>query len=251
MHRIGRIDGARLRNIHLHGIGWFEAAAASLDVLVDEMKIFHLQTSNGHGHPAVLVPMVVNGTSLTHFPTNSQQFIERSAIDKIAGVVLAVPGQIRSQRIGANRSFLHETPHRFCLIERGCRKLPQVFDKFLNGDGFGRGDHELRSRRKYSAEICVDSLVSRPLFSRIGSKLEEAPASISSRIVSPAKLAALPDFTDFFRRSLEILCTDDLHTSLPTVVRRVDLVTLRLASSSPRALVRRPKFLYSRPPPPP
>ncbi len=92
MHGLLRIDGAGLGDIHLDDLGGLQFAAAGGDVLLYDMEILHLQAADGHRHPTVLIAMVVDGTGLTDLPTDGQQFIERSLVDQIAGVVLAVPG---------------------------------------------------------------------------------------------------------------------------------------------------------------
>ena len=41
MHRIGWIDRARMRDIHLNGIKRFEPAASAREILMNQMKILH------------------------------------------------------------------------------------------------------------------------------------------------------------------------------------------------------------------
>ena len=78
------------------------------NILFHDMEILHQQTADGHRHPAILIAMVVDGAGLADFPADGDQFIEGSFIDEVASVVLAVPGEIRSEGIGINRGHLAE-----------------------------------------------------------------------------------------------------------------------------------------------
>ena len=60
VHWISRIDRARMLEVHLDGVRWIQLRFAVLDILSDKMEILHQQSSNRHGHPAILVTMVVN-----------------------------------------------------------------------------------------------------------------------------------------------------------------------------------------------
>ena len=60
MHGIGGIDGAGMSDIHLDGVGGFEAATAPLQILMNQMKVLHLQAPDGDRHPAILVAMIVH-----------------------------------------------------------------------------------------------------------------------------------------------------------------------------------------------
>lgn len=86
------IDGTRLGNIHLNRIQRLKLTLTSLQILLKEMKILHAQAPKGGRHPTILVAVVVHGTGLANFPADGYQLIQRSAIDQIARIVLAIPG---------------------------------------------------------------------------------------------------------------------------------------------------------------
>ena len=141
MNGIGRIDGARLRDVHLDRVGGFELGAPALQVLVNEMEIFHVQAADGDGHPAILVAMIMYGTSLPDFPANGHQFVQRRPVDEIARVVLAVPVQVGPERIGADGCVLKQAADWFGRAEGGFGELAETFDQGLNGDGLNYGGH--------------------------------------------------------------------------------------------------------------
>lgn len=68
--RVGGIDRAGLKDVHLHGVERFEVAASGFEIPVYEMEVFHLQAADGNGHPAVLVAMVVDGAELAGLPAD-------------------------------------------------------------------------------------------------------------------------------------------------------------------------------------
>lgn len=145
MNGIGGIDCAGLRDIHLDGVGGLKAATALLQILVNQMKIFHLQAPDGDGHPAVLIAMIMHRAGLADLPANGHQFVERGAVDEIASVVPAVPVEIGRERVGADGSSLEKATHGFDAVEGGLRELPQALDELLNGYRFRGGDHWVRS----------------------------------------------------------------------------------------------------------
>src|SRR4029077_15093438 len=97
MYRLQRIDSARMPGIHLHSISGFQFATAFFDLLKNDAVVFDEQSADRNSHPAVLVAMIMDGTGLTHFPTDCNQFVEQRLVDQIAVVVLAIPVEVRSQ----------------------------------------------------------------------------------------------------------------------------------------------------------
>ena len=90
------------------------------------MKILDQQAADGDGHPAVLVAVVVDGTGLADFPADGNQFVERSFVDQVAGVVLAIPGEIGRQRVGVERGVLQEFAELLGFVEGGFGKLAEL-----------------------------------------------------------------------------------------------------------------------------
>lgn len=75
MHWISGIDSARMREIHLDRIGSLDLTLTALQILVDQMKIFDLQSPDRNRHPAILVAMIMNRTRLPYFPADCHQFV--------------------------------------------------------------------------------------------------------------------------------------------------------------------------------
>jgi len=132
VYGIPRIDRTRMQDIHFDCIERLQPTTPASKVLVNEMKIFHLQTANRNCHPAVLIAMVVHGTRLTDLPANGHQFIERRAINQIACVMLPIPIQIWCKRIGINGHLLKKPPHRLGRYESGLWELSQFFNEALH-----------------------------------------------------------------------------------------------------------------------
>jgi len=130
MHGIIRIDRAGMRQIHFHRVGRFKPALARSQVLLHEMKVLHLQSTYRNGHPAILIAMIMHRTSLSNFPADGEQFVQRSLIDKIARVMLPVPGQVARERLRVDRSIL-PVLRRFCI---------QAGDLVIENAGDGKGN---------------------------------------------------------------------------------------------------------------
>jgi hypothetical protein len=60
MHRIGRIDSAGMRDVHLNRVQRLKPANAALQILMHEVEILDLQSAHRHRHPAILVAVVVH-----------------------------------------------------------------------------------------------------------------------------------------------------------------------------------------------
>jgi hypothetical protein len=149
------IDGAGVRGVHLHDFGGPDDGLAESDVLPYDMKVFDQQPTDGYGHPAILVAMIVHGTGLADFPANGHQFIEGSFVDEVARVVLAIPGEIGSERVGVERSILQKSADLLGLIEGSLGELAEFGDEALNGNLSYGGGHG-RLREKYSAGARAD-----------------------------------------------------------------------------------------------
>ena len=119
MDRLERVDGAGVRGVHLDGFRGFDGGFAESDVLMHDVKILHQQAADGDSHPTVLVAVVVDGTDLSDFPADGNQLVENSFVDQVAGVVLAVPGEVRRQRVGVDRGVLQEFAELLGFVEGG------------------------------------------------------------------------------------------------------------------------------------
>jgi hypothetical protein len=141
MNRIGRVDGAGMRDIHLNRVGGFEPAGSTVQILMDEVKVFHVQAADGNGHPAILVAMIVHRTGLPDLPANSHQFVKRSPVDEIPGVVLPVPVQVGSERVSADRSVLQKTAYWLSRHEGRLGQLAKAINESLDGNRLYSGGH--------------------------------------------------------------------------------------------------------------
>lgn len=70
VHGLARVDGAGLCGIHLDDIGGLNLAAAGGEVFEYGAVVLHQQAADGHGHPAVLLVVVVDRADLAHVPAN-------------------------------------------------------------------------------------------------------------------------------------------------------------------------------------
>jgi hypothetical protein len=147
-----RIDGARMRRIHLDGFGGLNGAFAGRDVLMNDVKIFDEQTADRDGHPAILVAMVVDGAGLANLPADGEQLIERRLVDQIASVVLAVPKEIGLDRLGVERGILEELADLFRMVEGGFGEFAELRDEIVNWNLLYHGGHG-SSRGKYNAGL--------------------------------------------------------------------------------------------------
>ena len=114
---------------------------------MDDVKIVHQQSSDRHGHPAVLVAMVVHRTGLPNFPTDSHQLVQRSLVDQIARVVLAIPGEIRRKRLGVDRGFLKESAELLRLIEGRLGKFAKLGYEIIDWNLVNRSGHRLLPKK--------------------------------------------------------------------------------------------------------
>ena len=86
--------------------------------------------------------MVVDGTGLADFPADRQEFVERGFVDQVAGVVLAVPGEVGGERIGIDGGVLEEFFELLGMVESGLRKAAELGDEIMDWNGLYGGGHE-------------------------------------------------------------------------------------------------------------
>ena len=70
VHRLQRINGARMRGIHLDSVSGLDFAFAESKILMNHVKILDQQAADGHGHPTILVFVVVHGAGLADLPAD-------------------------------------------------------------------------------------------------------------------------------------------------------------------------------------
>ena len=132
VHWLNRIDGAGLARVHLHCVSGFDLASALLEILRNGAVILDAQSSDRDSHPAILFAMIVDGTDLSDLPADGYQFVERSLVDEISRVVLAVPGQIRGQGVGGNLRVLQKLEDLADIVECRLGEFSQLSDEVLD-----------------------------------------------------------------------------------------------------------------------
>src|ERR1700676_1212104 len=70
VHRLPRIDGARISRGQLHRVRCEQLALARLDIFKSNVKIFDQQLSHRRRHPAILAAMIVHRTALPNLPAD-------------------------------------------------------------------------------------------------------------------------------------------------------------------------------------
>src|SRR5271168_711522 len=94
--------------------------------------------------------MVMYGTCLSDLPADRDQLVERRLVNQVAGIVLAVPGEIRRERLGVQRRILHESAKSLRLIKSHFGKLAEFCDKMFDGNLLYRSGHGMLPE-KYNA----------------------------------------------------------------------------------------------------
>ena len=123
VHGLKRINGTGLSRIHFNRVGGRELAGALLKTLGDDPVILDQEFSDGDGHPAILVTVIVYGTGLTYFPADCYQFVERSFVDQVSSVVLTIPGQKLRETVWGNLRFLEKVDDLVGAVEGRLRKF--------------------------------------------------------------------------------------------------------------------------------
>src|SRR5215471_4433655 len=126
------IDRTGTFRAQLDRIRRFQPARARLQVLKTEAVIFHSELADRRRHPAILIAMVVHRAGLSHLPTDGDQFVQLRFVDKVAGVMLAVPGQIWLNTGGIDRHLRKKRSDLFRTIECSRRKRSKFRHKFIN-----------------------------------------------------------------------------------------------------------------------
>ena len=76
MHRFFGAHHARMRCVHIVVLGGDQLTFAVCGVALLDAKILHPQLADGHGHPAILVAVIVNAAYLSGFPADGDDFEE-------------------------------------------------------------------------------------------------------------------------------------------------------------------------------
>ena len=78
-----------------------------LFVLLDA-EILHAQLADRHGHPAILIAVIVDAAHLTRFPADGDDFEEIAFVNQIPCVVTPGIEEIRLETFPRWRGFLDE-----------------------------------------------------------------------------------------------------------------------------------------------
>jgi hypothetical protein len=85
--------------------------------------------------------VVVNGTGLSDFPADRKEFVERSFVDQVSRVVLAVPNEVGGERIGIDGSVLEEFFELLCMVEGGLGEAAELGYEVVDWNGLYGGGH--------------------------------------------------------------------------------------------------------------
>src|ERR1700733_6326360 len=88
MHRLPRIDRARIRRRQLHRVRCGHLTLSRLNILKSYVEIFYQQAPHRSRHPAILPAMIVHRTALPNLPADGEQFVEIRLVDEIAREML-------------------------------------------------------------------------------------------------------------------------------------------------------------------
>src|SRR5579885_1677960 len=185
MHRLQRIDRAGMRRVHQFRVCRLQFAAARLQVLEHKPEVLHPQAPDGHGHPAVLVAMIVHRAGLSDVPADRNQLIERRLVDEVASVVLPVPAQVGGERVGSDRVRGQKPSDCVDAVERRSREAPQLARELVDCAGSLNGRwlrHGVHSCGEYSRPGCgADTAVRHsPALRRLG-PMVSAPLQAPSK----------------------------------------------------------------------
>ena len=112
--RLHRIDVCWMGCIHFVNIGGDDFAGAVRDIAVVHAIILHAQPADGHGHPAILIAMIVYPAVLADFPAHRHALEHFIFENKIAGVAAFGKIAIFFQGFGTDSMLqnvvLHVTP---------------------------------------------------------------------------------------------------------------------------------------------
>jgi hypothetical protein len=70
------IDGAGMGRVHFQGVRSLELASAFLQPLGNQAIVLDQQSTHRDGHPAILVPVIMDRTALANLPTDRHQFVK-------------------------------------------------------------------------------------------------------------------------------------------------------------------------------
>ena len=161
MDRFERIDVGGMRGVHLVDIRGNDAAGAVGGVTVVTPEILDLQATDGGGHPAILVAVIVDAAGLADFPADGHAFEGVVFKDEIAGVVAFRKEKIFVERSGTD-SVAEDVVLNICEREVALRDGSEAFhpigDSELVGCGVcrhrkppGKNVRARRLRENYSA----------------------------------------------------------------------------------------------------
>jgi hypothetical protein len=85
--------------------------------------------------------VVVNRTGLADFPADGEEFVERSFVDQVSRVVLAVPDEIGGERIGIHGSVVEEFFELLGMVECGLGEAAELGYEVVDWYGLYGGGH--------------------------------------------------------------------------------------------------------------
>jgi len=133
------IDVTGIGGVHFVDVRLGEATRAGMvgkRAAVFDAEILNFEATDGSGHPAILVAMIVDAGELADFPADGHTFEEIVLEDKIAGVTALRKIEIFLERFRADVMADDEVLNIF-QGEVLCRNGGEVFDPVGDGELFG------------------------------------------------------------------------------------------------------------------
>src|SRR3984957_17070683 len=86
MNGLEWIDVGRMGGVHYVGVSGNDLAGAARRIAMVDMIILHAQAAHRHGHPAILITMVMHAAMLANFPADGHALEYFVFENQVAGV---------------------------------------------------------------------------------------------------------------------------------------------------------------------
>ena len=141
MDRFKGIDVSGMRGVHVIDVGGLETAGAETGVFVGDAEILDAKFTDGGGHPAILLTMIVHAAGLTDFPADGHTFEDCVFKNQVAGVAAFGEEAEFFQGVGLDGVLLDVGLHLFereVRFRDGGQAGDPVVDGELRDDSVGR-----------------------------------------------------------------------------------------------------------------
>src|SRR5206468_10779470 len=154
-------------------------AEAGRVVPADHLEVQHLDLPVGHGHPAALVAMIMDGASLPALPADCDKLEHGSATNQVSRVMVSGEEEIRSKSLHVHTVIAHERQDVLAgklLARNGGEAVSKVLDgNHAQEDNFPPVE---MSNRPTLGKAC------RPI--EFGSRAQQLSKKVDSPMLSPS-----------------------------------------------------------------